>query len=180
LFFTFQIERFLKSGGAQSKLFLSDQITHMICATNYNEEELSMNLDLYSAIPVTEQWIVHSAKLGRMASTRAFDPSPNQLRLMRGIRVAITNVVAGDRRRLYAMLTYHGAVVTHSFGATNTHLVCGAANGGIYNKALALPKNAIIIVTPDWVTDSLKYKNCMPGTARTGKTSAKTRKHAEM
>jgi len=119
-----------------------------------------MNLDLYNVIPVSEQWISHSAKLGRMAATRAFHPSLQ--RFWRGIRVAITNVVASDRRRLYAMLTFHGAIVTHSFGATNTHLVCGAATGGIYNKALALPKNAINIVTPDWVTDCLKCKGSLP------------------
>uniref|UniRef100_A0A034W3Z1 PAX-interacting protein 1 n=1 Tax=Bactrocera dorsalis TaxID=27457 RepID=A0A034W3Z1_BACDO len=146
-----EVEKLLKNGGAQSKRFLSDVVTHLVCAPNYTEEELAMNLDLYNVIPVTDQWIVHSAKLGRLASTKAFDPSTQ--RLFKSLKFAVTNLSSEDFKCLYAILTFHGAQVTTAADASTTHLICGSIGGNYYNRAT---KASVNIVSPDWVFDCLK------------------------
>uniref|UniRef100_A0A1A9WBC9 PAX-interacting protein 1 n=1 Tax=Glossina brevipalpis TaxID=37001 RepID=A0A1A9WBC9_9MUSC len=158
-----EVERLLKNGGAQSRSFICDMVTHLICAPNYTEGEVVMNVDLYNVIPVTVQWILHSVKLGRLASTKPFDPTAT--RLMKNIAAAIVNVSVSDRKRLYAMLTFHGAQVATNLVNNVTHLICGFAEGPIYTKANSLPKGSLNIVTPDWVIECLNQKkllNCDP------------------
>lgn len=68
-----------------------------------------------------------------------------------------------DRKKLDALITFHGGVVQKEFSAKTTHLVCGVAAGNIYNKASALVKSGtlatLVIVTPDWVLDCARAKS---------------------
>lgn len=143
------------SGGAQSRSDVTELVTHMICASrNYNDDEVRMHLDLYShIIPVTEQWVVHSAKLGRLASTKSHDPTNNKL--FAGMVASLINIPLDDRKTLYAIITYLGGHISRHFTNRTTHLICGYAAGGAYQKALSL-KLTLKIVTPDYIQDCVK------------------------
>uniref|UniRef100_A0A1B0CG64 PAX-interacting protein 1 n=2 Tax=Lutzomyia longipalpis TaxID=7200 RepID=A0A1B0CG64_LUTLO len=151
-----KVKELLNNGGASCSKFMVDYITHVICGLNFDENEISQASDLYELPSVTEEWVHASIKLGRLATTKAYEPLGNKL--FSGCIFALSDVSVKDRKTLYATLTFHGAQVEKNFTNKTTHLVCGSASGNPYVKALSLGEK-VVIVTPDWVTKCLQTKS---------------------
>ncbi|XP_059608090.1 PAX-interacting protein 1 [Phlebotomus argentipes] len=150
-----KVKELLDNGGASNSKFMVDYITHVICGVNFDENEISQALDLYELPSVTEAWVLASVKLGRLATTKAYEPSGEKL--FAGCRFALCDMTAKDRKTLFATLTFHGAQVERNFTERSTHLVCTAASGQAYAKALALG-DRVSVVTPDWVNECVQSK----------------------
>lgn len=156
---SFQIQKLLENGGASNSKFMLSSITHVICGRNFDESVIGEAIDLYAVPSVTEEWVIASAQLSCLASTKPYDPLPNQL--FSAITVAISQVSAEDRKRLYAMITFNGGRVERALNAKTTHLVCGLAGGPHYAKALEIKNDSIVVVTPDWIQDCLKNRELL-------------------
>lgn len=130
-----------------------DYITHVICGLNFDENEISQASDLYELPSVTEEWVHASVKLGRLATTKPYEPIGNKLFV--GCTFALSDLSVKDRKTLFATITFHGGQVERNFTGKTTHLVCGAASGQAYAKAQTLGEK-VTIVTPDWVSECIQ------------------------
>lgn len=150
----FQVQRLLENGGASCSKFMFSNITHVVCGKNFDENDIAQATDLYEVPSVTEHWIIMSAKIGRLAATKPYDPLPNGL--FAQINAAIVQLSVADRKKLYAIVTFNGGNVERNFSGKTTHLICGTANGSAYKKALEINSDKLAIVTPDWLFECLK------------------------
>ncbi|XP_037036633.1 PAX-interacting protein 1 isoform X2 [Bradysia coprophila] len=147
-------DKLLKDGGASCCNYLMTNTTHLLCGEGFDESEIAQASDLYEIPSVTEAWVIASAKLGRLASTKPYDPTPNS-KCFSQVFASITQVSATDRNRLYALITFNGGVVERNFTARTTHLICGSVDGPAYAKAITIKNDNFCVVTPDWIIDSL-------------------------
>lgn len=152
----FQIEKLLKDGGATCCNYFVTSTTHLLCGTNFDESDIAQAADLYEIPSITEDWVIATAKLGRFATTKPYDPVPT--RIFSQIFAAITRVSADDRKKLYALITFNGGIVERNFTASTTHLICGVASGAAYEKSLTVKNDNFSVVSPDWVIDCLKNR----------------------
>ncbi len=144
----------MKEGGASCCNYLVTSTTHLLCGEGFDESEIAQASDLYEIPSVTEAWVIASAKLGRLAITKPYDPTPNS-KCFSQVFACITQVTSVDRYRLYALITFNGGVVERNFTARTTHLICGLADGPAYAKAITIKNDNFCVVTPDWIIDSL-------------------------
>lgn len=131
----------------------------MLCGEGFDESEIAQAADLYEIPSVTEAWVIASAKLGRLASTKPYDPTPNS-KCFSQVFACISQLSSTDRYRLYALITSNGGVVERNFTPRTTHLICGSADGPAYAKAVTIKNDNFCVVTPDWIIDSLNG-NCI-------------------
>lgn len=150
-----QIRKLLESGGASSTKIMFTNITHLLCGDDFDEKDIAEATDIYDIPSVTVEWVIASVKLGRLACTKVYHPIPNGL--FSSFVVAISQLNINDRKKLYAFITFHGGQVVRNISTKTTHLVCGAATGNIYNRAIEL-KLDVSIVTPDWFYECIKFK----------------------
>lgn len=129
-------------------------ITHLICGKNFDENDVNQATDLCEVPSVNENWIIASARLGRLTCTKPYDPMPNGL--FSKIVGTIVQLSAVDRKRLFALITFNGGKVERDFSAQTTHLICGTANGNAYKRAIELNSDKLAVVTPDWIFECLK------------------------
>lgn len=129
-------------------------ITHMLCGADFDEKELGEAMDIYEIPCVTSEWVRSTVRLGRLACTKAYQPSAGGL--FAPIVAAITDLNANDRKKLYALITFHGGRVERNFCTKTTHLVCGTATGNVYKFAVDKKSDKFAIVTPDWFFECLK------------------------
>lgn len=134
-----------------------DKATHVICGQQYDEAHVQEANEIYDTPSVTEGWVLASVKIGRLAAVKAYDPLPNKL--FSGLCFTFVGVDQQDRRRLFSMVKFSGGVVQKVFDSKVTHLVCAAALGAAYSRAMTLPKQKVTIVCPDWIVECLKNKN---------------------
>lgn len=128
----------------------------MLCGTNFDESDIAQAADLYEIPSITEDWVIATAKLGRFATTKPYDPVPT--RIFSQIFAAITQVSVEDRKKLFALITFNGGVVERNFTAKTTHLICGFASGAAYEKSLTVKNDNFSVVSPDWVIDCLNNR----------------------
>lgn len=147
----------LKEGGASCCNYLVTITTHVLCGDGFDENEIAQAADLYEIPSVTEAWVVASARLGRLASLKPYDPTPNS-KCFSQVFASITQVTAADRYRLYALITFNGGVVERNLTSKTTHLICGRADGPAYARAVTIKNDNFSVVTPDWIIDSLNGK----------------------
>lgn len=150
-------------------------ITHLLCGTGFDEKEIGEAADIYDIPSVTGEWVKACVRLGRLACPKIYHPIPNGL--FAPVVAAITELRVEDRKKLYALLTFHGGRVERNFTANTTHLVCGAATGVVYNRAMELKSDKFCIVTPDWFYECLKAQTLIdakPYHPRLLKTSAQS------
>lgn len=150
-----QIRKLLECGGASSTKIMFTNITHLLCGDDFDEKDIAEATDIYDIPSVTVEWVIASVKLGRLACTKVYHPIPNGL--FSSFVVAVSQLNINDRKKLYAFITFHGGQVVRNISTKTTHLVCGAATGNIYNRAIEL-KLDISIVTPDWFYECIKFK----------------------
>lgn len=152
----FQISNVLEKGGASHAKYIVLGVTHLVCGENYNENDITEASEVYEIPPVTESWVVASLKLGRLASTKCYNPLLSKL--FPNCIFAITNVGPKDKKTLIAIIEFNGGKVLSTFNKTTTHLICGSASGPAYNRALELKLDSLTIATPNWIIDCLKNK----------------------
>lgn len=154
-----QIQKLLELGGATSTKIMVTNITHLLCGADFDENDIAEATDIYDIPSVTGEWVKASVKLGRIANTKVYHPMPDGL--FATLVVAITQVSAADRKKIYAFVTYHGGQVGRSLSAKTTHFICGAATGNAYNKAMEMQLEKLAIVTPDWLFESIKQERLL-------------------
>lgn len=155
--FLFQVSNVLEKGGASHAKYIVLGVTHLICGENYNENDITEASEVYEIPPVTESWVVASLKLGRLASTKCYNPLLSKL--FPNLIFAITNISPKDKKTLIAIIEFHGGKVLLNFNKTTTHLICGSASGPAYNRALELKQDSLTVATPNWIIDCLKNKS---------------------
>lgn len=148
------MQQLLDHGGAVCSKYMFSNITHCICGKNFDENDMNQATDLCEVPSVNENWIIASARLGRLACTKPYNPMPNGL--FSKIVGTIVQLSAVDRKRLFALITFNGGKVERDFSAKTTHLICGTANGNAYKKAIELNSDKLAVVTPDWFYECLK------------------------
>lgn len=133
-----------------------DKVTHVVVGENFDESQVQEARELYDKPTVTEQWVLTSAKLGKLAPVKPYDPVSNG-KLFSNFVFTMYQVDAQDRLKLYAMITLHGGSVHKDLDNRVTHLLATTANS-VATKLAAHKKNKITITTPDWVLECLKHK----------------------
>lgn len=150
------MEQLLKDGGATCCNYFVTSTTHLLCGTNFDESEIAQATDLYEVPSITEAWVIASAKLGRLATTKPYDPVPTKI--FSQIFAAITQISSNDRNTLFALITYNGGIVERNFTNKTTHLICGSATGAPYQRSVTIKNENFCVVTPDWVVDCLNSR----------------------
>lgn len=128
----------------------------MLCGIDFDETEIGEANDIYDIPSVTGEWVKACVRHGRLVCPRIYHPIPNGL--FTSIVAAITDLGINDRKKLYALITFHGGRVERNFTPQTTHLICGKANGDVYTKAMELKSDKFCIVSPDWVYECLSVQ----------------------
>lgn len=149
-----QIQKLLDNGGASSTKIMFTNVTHLLCGADFDEKDASEALDIYDIPSVTGEWVKASVRLGYLACPKTYHPMPSGP--FQSIVAAVAQLNVNDRKKLYALITFHGGRVERNFTAKTTHLVCGIATGNIYAKAMEMKSEKFSIVTPDWFYECLK------------------------
>lgn len=129
-------------------------VTHLLCGADFDEKDASEALDIYDIPSVTGEWVKASVRLGRLACPKTYHPMPGGL--FQSIVAAVAQLNVNDRKKLYALITFHGGRVERNFTSKTTHLVCGIATGNIYAKAMEMKSEKFSVITPDWFYECLK------------------------
>lgn len=124
-----------------------------MCGGDFDDKELSEATEIFDIPCVTGEWVRASIRLGHLACPKIYHPIPGGL--FQTVVAAIAQLNAIDRKKLYALITFHGGRVERNFTPKTTHLVCGIATGNIYVKAMAMKSDTFSIVTPDWFYECL-------------------------
>lgn len=154
-----QVEQLLTTGGATIAKFMVDYITHVICGKNYDETHISEAIDLYGKPSVNEEWVIASAKIGKLTVVRPYLPTSNGL--FHRFVFSMSQMDVQDRRNLYGLISFYGGKIQKVFDGRTTHLICGSAHGTAYKKALELGRVKVTVITPDWITESVKNKTLL-------------------
>lgn len=125
----------------------------MLCGADFDEKDIGEATDIYDIPSVTGDWVEACVRLGRLVCPKIYHPIPGGL--FTPIVAAITELSTNDRKKLYALITFHGGRVERCFTPQTTHLVCGRANGDVYTKAMELKSDTFCIVSPDWFYECL-------------------------
>lgn len=148
----------LENGGASSTKIMFSNVTHLLCGSDFDDKDtLAEATDIYDIPSVTSEWVKASVKLGHLACPKIYHPFPNGL--FTSCVVAVAQLNANDRKKLYALITFHGGRVERHFTSQTTHLVCGIGAGNIYTTAMEMKSNKFHIITPDWFYECLKAQD---------------------
>lgn len=151
------MDAFNSGGGTISKLSTMDSVTMVVAGRNFDELVIQQAYDIYEIPAVTDQWILISSKLGKLASMKAHEPIKAG-KLFQNCIFTMTLIDSVDRRKLFAMITFHGGTVQKQFDNKVTHLLSGGSQAVALKLAYSLNKSNLTIVTPDWVQQCLKSK----------------------
>lgn len=133
-----------------------DKVTHVVVGESFDESQVTEAFELYEKPTVTEQWVLTSAKLGKLVPVKPYDPIMSN-KLFSGCIFTMNQIDAQDRLKLFAMITLHGGAVQKELDNKVTHLLSGGSQS-VAIKVATLTKNKPIIITPDFVVECLKYK----------------------
>lgn len=143
----------LKRGGAERMNYFGDYVTHMLCGKDAEDTDLSDANEVYEVPAVTEKWVYMCAKLKRLVGTKPYVYNPSKL--FSGLVFCLSKA-ENDLEALWAIVTYNGGVVQLNLDQNCTHLVTVNTSTPKYDKALALGPEKVTIITPDWLTESVK------------------------
>lgn len=133
-----------------------DGTTHCLVGKNFDESQVQEARELYEKPTVTEQWVLASAKLGKLASVKPYDPITSG-KVFSNCIFTMNQIDAQDRLKLYAMITLHGGTVQKDLDNKVTHFLSGESQS-VAMKVATLTKNKLTVITPDWVLDCLRQK----------------------
>jgi hypothetical protein len=142
---------------------MMDKVTHVVVGENSDESQVQEARELYEKPTITEQWVLTSAKLGKLAPVKPYDQITNG-KFFSNFIFTMYKIDPQDRLKLYAMITLHGGVVQKELDNRVTHLLSIGAQS-VAMKVAALTKNKLTITTPDWVVECLKQKKLVDSDA---------------
>lgn len=142
---------------------MMDKVTHVVVGENPEESQVQEARELYEKPTLTEQWVLTSAKLGKLAPVKPYDQITNG-KLFSNFIFTMYKIDPQDRLKLYAMITLHGGIVQKELDNKVTHLLSIGAQS-VAMKVAALTKNKLTITTPDWVVECLKQKKLVDSDA---------------
>ncbi|XP_038148080.1 PAX-interacting protein 1 [Cyprinodon tularosa] len=127
--------------------------THII-AEDGDSPEVSESREVFDLPVVKPSWVILSVRCGDLLPVTGFSPESGQIFF--GVTACLPRLPE-DLDALWALLTFHGGECQLNLNKRVTHLVVKEPKGAKFECALKHP--SIRIVTPDWITDSVKDKS---------------------
>ncbi|XP_063237293.1 PAX-interacting protein 1-like [Bacillus rossius redtenbacheri] len=146
------VRQTLLEGGGLEVRYFSDYVSHCIVGQGAAECDVTEARELYEVPAVRGDWVLLSADCGRLLPTAGFLVGDD--RVFSGVVACLSGVGWRDRRRLWAMVAYHGGRLDPALRSSCTHLIAAQPSGAKYERAAKCP--GIQVVSPDWVLDSLR------------------------
>ncbi|CAH1111777.1 unnamed protein product [Psylliodes chrysocephalus] len=152
-----KVVELLRKGGAERLNYFSDYVTHLIVGENPEENDIVDATDVYEIPIVTPKWVLMSAALQKLISTKPYVYVTNE-KLFSQL-VFCFSLIREDRNYLWALITYNGGTVQLNFNKDCKFLVTTETKGPKYERAEDMGPDYVKIVTPDWVVQSVKENN---------------------
>ncbi|XP_019739385.1 PAX-interacting protein 1 isoform X1 [Hippocampus comes] len=127
--------------------------THII-AEDGDNPEVGESREVFDLPVVKPSWVILSVRCGDLLPVTGFSPESGQIFF--GVTACLPRL-PDDLNALWAYVTFYGGECQLNLNKKVTHLVVNEPKGAKFECALKHP--AIKIVTPDWITDSVKAKS---------------------
>ncbi|XP_070774743.1 PAX-interacting protein 1 [Enoplosus armatus] len=127
--------------------------THII-AEDGDNPEVGESREVFDLPVVKPSWVILSVRCGDLLPVTGFSPESGQIFF--GVTACLPRL-PDDLNALWAYITFYGGECQLNLNKKVTHLVVKEPKGAKFECALKHP--GIKIVTPDWITDSVKDKN---------------------
>ncbi|XP_030016739.1 PAX-interacting protein 1 isoform X2 [Sphaeramia orbicularis] len=126
--------------------------THII-AEDGDNPEVGESREVFDLPVVKPSWVILSVRCGDLLPVTGFSPESGQIFF--GVTACLPRLPE-DLNALWAFITFYGGECQLNLNKKVTHLVVKEPKGAKFECALKHP--GIKIVTPDWITDSVKDK----------------------
>uniref|UniRef100_A0A3P9J751 PAX-interacting protein 1 n=1 Tax=Oryzias latipes TaxID=8090 RepID=A0A3P9J751_ORYLA len=144
---------YLLKSGKGKEVSYNALATHII-AEDGDNPEVGESREVFDLPVVKPSWVILSVRCGDLLPVTGFSPESGQIFF--GVTVCLPSL-PDDLSALWAYVTFYGGDCQLNLNKKVTHLVVKEAKGAKFECALKHP--GIKIVTPDWITDSVKDKN---------------------
>ena len=151
-----ETKQILEFGGAKKHRILSNSVHYIILGENPDLDELDEAYHLGTVddpTVVKENWVWYSMITGKKLPT---EPFSHYEKILDGVVALLGEMSLGDKNKVWAMLTWHGAQVVNSLTSVVTHVIENKPEGQLYMDASSQPN--ISIVTSDWVQQTAKSR----------------------
>ncbi|XP_063398435.1 PAX-interacting protein 1-like isoform X2 [Mytilus trossulus] len=146
-----EVLELLNAGGAKQDTYLSEMVSHVI-SDDPSQDEYSEAKELFDLPVVRSSWVYLSIKCKKQLPIPVFSPADL---LFSGVVACSSQLDVDDSLHIWGMITYNGGKCQQKLDSKCTHLITSATEGAKYEAALKHAEK-VNIVTPDWVTDSIK------------------------
>ncbi|MCJ8744747.1 hypothetical protein PDJAM_G00122100 [Pangasius djambal] len=147
-----KVVQLLKSGKGKEVSYIA-LATHIITEDGDNSE-VSEAREVFFLPVVKPTWVILSVRCGDLLPVTGFSPESGQLFF--GVRACLPHLTE-DLSTLWAFVTFYGGECQLNFNKKCTHLVVPEPKGAKYECALR--HSGIKVVTPEWITNSVKDKS---------------------
>ncbi|XP_051944079.1 PAX-interacting protein 1 [Hippocampus zosterae] len=147
-----QVVQLLKDGKGKEVSY-NALATHII-AEDGDNPEVGESREVFDLPVVKPSWVILSVRCGDLLPVTGFSPESGQIFF--GVTACLPHL-PDDLNALWACVTFYGGECQLNLNKKVTHLVVNEPKGAKFECALKHP--AIKIVTPDWITDSVKAKS---------------------
>ncbi|XP_068594190.1 PAX-interacting protein 1 isoform X2 [Cebidichthys violaceus] len=127
--------------------------THII-AEDGDNPEVGESREVFDLPVVKPSWVILSVRCGDLLPVTGFSPESGQIFF--GVTACLPRL-PDDLNTLWAYITFYGGECQLNLNKKVTHLVAKEPKGAKFE--CALKHLGIKIVTPDWITDSVKDKS---------------------
>ncbi|XP_072219210.1 PAX-interacting protein 1 [Leuresthes tenuis] len=127
--------------------------THII-AEDGDNPEVGESREVFDLPVVKPSWVILSVRCGDLLPVTGFSPESGQIFF--GVTACLPRL-PDDLNALWAYITFYGGECQLNLNKKVTHLVVKEPKGVKFECGLKHP--GIKIVTPDWITDSVKDKS---------------------
>ncbi|XP_028449789.1 PAX-interacting protein 1 isoform X2 [Perca flavescens] len=127
--------------------------THII-AEDGDNPEVGESREVFDLPVVKPSWVILSVRCGDLLPVTGFSPESGQIFF--GVTACLPRL-PDDLNTLWAYITFYGGECQLNLNKKVTHLVVKESKGAKFECALKHP--GIKVVTPDWITDSVKDKS---------------------
>ncbi|XP_012589325.1 PREDICTED: PAX-interacting protein 1 [Condylura cristata] len=148
----FKVVQLLRAGKAKEVSY--NALASHIISEDGDNPEVGEAREVFDLPVVKPSWVTLSVQCGALLPVSGF--SPESCQVFFGVTACLSQVSAGDRSALWALLTFYGGRCQLTLNKECTHLVVPEPKGEKY--ACALQRAGIRVVTPDWVLDCVSEK----------------------
>ncbi|XP_039892881.1 PAX-interacting protein 1 isoform X1 [Simochromis diagramma] len=146
-----KVVQLLKAGKAKEVSY-NALATHII-AEDGDNPEVGESREVFDLPVVKPSWVILSVRCGDLLPVTGFSPESGQIFF--GVTACLPRL-PDDLNALWAYITFYGGECQLNLNKKVTHLVLKEPKGAKFE--CALKHSGIKIVTPDWITDSVKDK----------------------